>query len=974
MQSIDEYDVFLSYARTDSGAATILVEALKARGLRVWIDTAAIEPHDPISETVQCGLARSKAFVPLYSKTYPSRRACQWELTAAFAAAQGLGDVRDRILVVNPEPEAPGIDRFAHIEPVELRDTLISLPPDADFPAWAHTLAGQIAERVASLTGVLGGATPPVATQYGRRLVGAESFVGRHPEIWQLHSALSGSDAVLVTSAAMGEVVIAVGPGGIGKSLLAEEYALRFSAAYPGGVFWLQASSGSHPVSADAQENQLDVQLRGLADEIGITSAGSNATELRGAIGLRLAGGGRALWIVDDMPAGLTDKDLRRWLSPHPNARTLLTSQSRKYGVGQQIVIDRLRPKDGYRLLTSRRKPRKDTDDDACARAIVESLGGHPLALAVSAQALRIETGPSPFADYQNAIERDAINQLELVAELGSALPNGHERSIAATLSYSIERLRQPGRDLLRVASVLAPDKIPSVLVAKTFNQAKSSDVAAGKQATAIAIDEVEGLSLLDLDSEGDGTIAVHTLVVKTAQFIEKEPDRARTLRRLATGALAEELELADAVRPVYGILIGHARTLLSNQVGEEFAHAEDATMTLLGKVSTFDYLRGAYLASAATQIPILSKITGMLGKSHPTVLTLSEHLATTLAAGGDLGRARLLSEHVLEIKIVELGKHHPDTLATLTEVAMIMTKQGECLAARDMLGPALVILTETLGKHAEKTLAAASALASVQFSLGEFSLARGSFEEIEKLSTTHGMTKGEVTSETGSLASVLHEEGDFDASRKLKERVLEQRKLRLNDAHPSVIQAQVNLAVTLGSQGNHDDALLLLEPAARASEQILGLEHWQTLWAKSVLGFEYYSSGRYGEARALQEKVREGRLHTLGPDHIDTFKVSLNLAGTLQAERHFDRARKLLEEILPRSEAVLGTRHPVTDSIFSVLGELLLEQGDFGALAMLLKHSGHRPTAKEFAQVRVGRNQPCPCGSKKKFKRCCGR
>ena len=31
------------------------------------------------------------------------------------------------------------------------------------------------------------------------------------------------------------------GLGGVGKSLLAEEYALHFGAAYPGGVFWLRA-------------------------------------------------------------------------------------------------------------------------------------------------------------------------------------------------------------------------------------------------------------------------------------------------------------------------------------------------------------------------------------------------------------------------------------------------------------------------------------------------------------------------------------------------------------------------------------------------------------------------------------------------------------------------------------------------------------------------------------------------------------
>ena len=29
-------------------------------------------------------------------------------------------------------------------------------------------------------------------------------------------------------------------------------------------------------------------------------------------------------------------------------------------------------------------------------------------------------------------------------------------------------------------------------------------------------------------------------------------------------------------------------------------------------------------------------------------------------------------------------------------------------------------------------------------------------------------------------------------------------------------------------------------------------------------------------------------------------------------------------------------------------------------------------PTSKQLARGRVGRNEPCPCGSGKKFKKCC--
>ena len=36
------------------------------------------------------------------------------------------------------------------------------------------------------------------------------------------------------------------------------------------------------------------------------------------------------------------------------------------------------------------------------------------------------------------------------------------------------------------------------------------------------------------------------------------------------------------------------------------------------------------------------------------------------------------------------------------------------------------------------------------------------------------------------------------------------------------------------------------------------------------------------------------------------------------------------------------------------------------------LKEMGHYPTPNQRAKARVARNDSCPCGSSKKFKRCC--
>ena len=73
------------------------------------------------------------------------------------------------------------------------------------------------------------------------RGVGSARFVGRWKDLWATHSGLQASEAVIITGKSGLDVTQVRGMGGIGKSLLAEEYALRFSAAYPGGVFWLRA-------------------------------------------------------------------------------------------------------------------------------------------------------------------------------------------------------------------------------------------------------------------------------------------------------------------------------------------------------------------------------------------------------------------------------------------------------------------------------------------------------------------------------------------------------------------------------------------------------------------------------------------------------------------------------------------------------------------------------------------------------------
>src|SRR5262249_41493831 len=155
------------------------------------------------------------------------------ELYRAYVAAERAGEVTDRVFAVNPE------EGFTQIHPATLRDARI--PSDG--------VAEEIASRVQAIRrrggAPLGALAPVDSTTWvtGRR-TGSPRFVGRVRELWALHEHLKARMISQVEGKTREEVAL-VGFGGVGKSLLAEEYVELFGPAYPGGIYWLSASEAA---------------------------------------------------------------------------------------------------------------------------------------------------------------------------------------------------------------------------------------------------------------------------------------------------------------------------------------------------------------------------------------------------------------------------------------------------------------------------------------------------------------------------------------------------------------------------------------------------------------------------------------------------------------------------------------------------------------------------------------------------------
>jgi len=536
------FDVFISYRRKDTSSIRPLVDALQSRGISVWFDQDVIDEFAPITQRIREGLANSKALLAWYSVDYPRSRPCQMELTAAFIAAQRDGDPRKRVWAINPESST------AHVQPIELRDEQHAATPKD--PEQYEELAGVIAQQLLSLTGLLGGIipmTPP--PQYGQRLISAQHFIGRVTDFWQLHSALSGADTAIVRGELTSGLAQLSGLGGVGKSLLAEEYALRFGAAYQGGIFWLRAlgNDASHPAPSAEEQSALQAdQLRSFAVSVGIPVRDLNADEIQARLAAKLGDEKRPfLWIVDDLAAGLDSTTVRGWLPPHPLGKAIFTARSREYQeMGHSLSLGGLPPEEAVELLCSYRKP-SNQEDQIATEGIARDLGYHPLALAVCSRALEAEAGLRSFAEFNASLANPEADELELASELEGVLPNGHEKSVAATLLRSVRRLGTEGQDFLRMASSLAPAPIPPALVLTTFAGADGLEESAARRRTLVALSQVENSSLAERTE--DSSRQVHTLVSRTIRFQDCNDERQALLRTALVGALNKMLpDVAD--------------------------------------------------------------------------------------------------------------------------------------------------------------------------------------------------------------------------------------------------------------------------------------------------------------------------------------------------------------------------------------------------------------------------------------------
>ncbi|MGQ9625958.1 MAG: DUF4062 domain-containing protein, partial [Anaerolineae bacterium] len=263
-------------------------------------------------------------------------------------------------------------------------------------------------------------------------------FVGRDEALRDLHNLLLGNPTVGVLPAGL------TGPGGVGKTQLAVQYAYAYQNDYPGGVFWFNAAG------------DMLTELADLAERVGFSDGDGDPYSLEARLrrARRLAeylrGRTDALLIADNIPdpASLNEEviGLPGLVLAALGCRILFTTRKRDCPLFPSCTVNVLSEGVALELLfkRSKRKVDEESKEYQSARRICAALGYLPLALE-QAGAYLGKFSEVTFAGYYGRIlEKGALAVDDAALEIGlrpEDLPTRHDVGVRATFATSFKAL-----------------------------------------------------------------------------------------------------------------------------------------------------------------------------------------------------------------------------------------------------------------------------------------------------------------------------------------------------------------------------------------------------------------------------------------------------------------------------------------------------------------------------------------------------
>ena len=390
------------------------------------------------------------------------------------------------------------------------------------------------------------------------------------------------------------------------------------------------------------------------------------------------------------------------------------------------------------------------------------------------------------------------------------------------------------------------------------------------------------------------------------------------------------------------------------------------------------------------------------LGPDHPDTAKSLNNLACLYQAQGQYPKAEPLYRRSLEIREKALGPDHPDTAKSLNNLAGLYRAQGQYPKAEPLYRRSLEIREKALGLDHPDTATGLNNLAGLYRAQGQYPKAEPLYHRsLEIREKALGPDHPDTATGLNNLAGLYQAQGQYPKAEPLYRRFLEICEKALGPDHPDTATGLNNLAGLYQAQGQYPKAEPLYRRALEICEKALGPDHPDTATGLNNLAALYQAQGQYPKAEPLYRRALEIREKALGPDHPDTATGLNNLAALYQAQGQYPKAEPLYRRALEICEKALGPDHPDTATGLNNLAGLyekmrrkeeaepLYRRALEITQRLLRVNPDDLVIAEHCEQIRLGvartsarhpirndgktgRNDPCPCGSGKKFKKCC--
>lgn len=646
-------------------------------------------------------------------------------------------------------------------------------------------------------------------------------------------------------------------------------------------------------------------------------------------------------------------------------------------GLAEPLELLPFDPADGA-LLLSRRAGiiRADdglaeiaVDDREPAAAISAEFDGLPLALDQAGAYIEVmQVSP---ADYLHRYHIES-NEPQLLADESGIEFRSYPRTIATTWRLNFLQVTQANPaagDLLRFCSILAPDAIPEEAISAATHKATSLFGLMEPLRLDAALRVAAKFSLLRRDRRSK-TVSMHRLVQSVQRHLmdtaevhtwlqvglnalrssypaTAEPKHWPAISRLEPHAVAilsacEDNASVDPLSRAWLLAQFGMYSLARSKIKLGVARLEEARTALLN--AQLDMFKGGaetFLEEDVDGGPTLVMAVERDSEFSKAYLFVMENLVHALIEFDPDnpmcdGHLRYLTDAALAVR----GANHPEYLDICITAAKRHQKRGELAEAEEILSDVLA-----RAGHSESNIRIRAnclgGLAQCKLQKADYRGAESLLGELMQI----GRSKlGEelYASVLDLLGGVYHARNDLGSAESSFRESVKIRKGVLGDQHQAVADGLLKLAMLCVLTGRLAEAEALAQEAAETTKSNFGVSHSRFGKCLSVL-VKIYSAQRKNIEMSVEFFGEPPPVDMRNPPDLESLK-GLLCDPSIQI----------------RNITIVGRERSVSPHLTGTAGA-----GDEGRH---LRGDGGSQGS------RIGRNDPCPCGSGKKFKRCCGR